>query len=100
MASAGRGQSRPRQADDALGSALGLPTNQQAIAGHKAYVSGQEAQGHVPGKIGEFAGEVAGTIPVALATKNPWLAGAASGALTTNDPNDLKQPCSTLRQAP
>jgi hypothetical protein len=76
---------------DALGSALGLPTNQQAIAGHKAYVSGQEAQGHVPGKIGEFAGEVAGTIPVALATKNPWLAGAGAGALTTDDPNDLKQ---------
>jgi hypothetical protein len=76
---------------NALGNALGLPTNEQAIAGHKAYVSGQEAQGHVPGKWGEFGGEVAGTLPAALATKNPWIAGGLSGALTTQDPNDLKQ---------
>lgn len=79
------------QAIDALGNKLGLPSLEQANAGHQAYIQGQEAQGKTPGGLGKFAGEVVGTVPVALATKNPWIAGGASGALTTDNPNDLKQ---------
>jgi hypothetical protein len=76
---------------DALGSALGLPTNQQAIAQHKAYISGQEAQGNAPGKWGEFAGSVLSSLPIAAATKNPWIAGGVSSALDSDNPNDLHQ---------
>jgi hypothetical protein len=76
---------------NALGNALGLPTLQQANAGHQAYIQGQEAQGKVPGGLGEFAGEVAGTLPVVAVTKNPFLAGGLSGALTTKDPNNGKR---------
>lgn len=37
-----------------------------------------------PGDVGRVAGEIAGTVPVALATENPWAVGAATGALTTD----------------
>jgi len=76
---------------DALGSALGLPSLQQANANQQSYFNAQQTQGQTPGKLGEFAGEVAGTVPAAVITKNPWIAGGLSGALTTNDPNNLKQ---------
>jgi hypothetical protein len=76
---------------NALSSELGLaPSAEAATAAHQNYFKGQEAQGQTPGKIGQFIGEVAGTVPAAIATKNPWIAGGLSGALTTDDPNDLK----------
>lgn len=73
-----------------LGADLGLaPSAEAANATHQAYFKGQEAQGQTPGAIGKFAGELAGTLPAAIATKNPWIAGGISGALTTDKPNDL-----------
>lgn len=78
------------QAISNFGQELGLPSLDQANANQQAYFNQQEATAN-PGKIGEFAGEVAGTIPLAAVTKNPWIAGGMSGALTTSDPNDAKQ---------
>lgn len=41
-------------------------------------------QAHLnPDKGGEALGQVVGTLPMAFITKNPWLAGAGSGALTS-----------------
>lgn len=40
-----------------------------------------------PGKIGQFAGGAAATLPVTFLTRNPWLSGAAEGALTSNATN-------------
>lgn len=37
-----------------------------------------------PGRGGQVAGAVAATAPLALATRNPWLLGAAEGALGSN----------------
>lgn len=36
------------------------------------------------GKGGQFVGQAISTIPVGIATRNPWLAGAAEGALGSN----------------
>jgi len=36
-----------------------------------------------PGRAGQFAGAVGATAPLALATRNPWLLGAAEGALSS-----------------
>ena len=40
--------------------------------------------GYRPGRGGQLVGSVAATAPLALATRNPWLLGAAEGALTSN----------------
>lgn len=37
-----------------------------------------------PGIIGEVAGNIVGTLPVTMATRNPFVAGAAQGALLTD----------------
>ena len=66
------------------GSALGMPTAEQAQEQHQQYIKGQEAQGVRPGGVGEFAGEVAGTLPVLAATTNPVAAGAAMGGLMSD----------------
>lgn len=68
---------------------LGGESADQARARHAAYVQEQAQKGVVPGGAGELAGNILGTIPAAFATKNPFIAGAAGGALTTKDPHDL-----------
>lgn len=40
--------------------------------------------GFRPGKVGQFAGAAVSSVPVGLLTRNPWLAGAADGALNSN----------------
>lgn len=79
------------QAITNFGQALGLPSLEQANAGHQAYIQQQEAQGKTPGEWGKIAGGIVGTLPIAAITKNPWLAGAVGGALDTDNPHDLKQ---------
>jgi hypothetical protein len=49
-----------------------------------AYYAQRERQGVVPGKIGEFAGNVAGTLPVMALPGGVFAQGAASGALLTD----------------
>jgi hypothetical protein len=68
---------------NALGAKLGMaPSAEAAQQQHEQYVAGQERAGVVPGKIGEFAGNVAGTLP--LARLGPVAGGAATGALLGN----------------
>ena len=84
-------------------SKLGVPVDQinswasenlgMAPSANAARVDRQEeldqrrAEGYVPGKMGQFAGSTIATLPIALATRNPWLGGAAEGALTSNATN-------------
>lgn len=70
---------------DLINRVLGMPSAAQATQGHADFFKQQIAKGRAPGAIGQFAGEVAGTAPVMLATKNPFLGGAASGALLTDE---------------
>lgn len=49
-----------------------------------AYYAKREQQGVVPGKIGEFAGNVAGTLPALAVPGGVFAQGAASGALLTD----------------
>jgi hypothetical protein len=74
---------------DGISRALGLPTTDEANAGHKAYIQGQEFKGFKPGKLGEAAGSIVGTAPILAVTANPWVVGAASGALDTSTPDNL-----------
>lgn len=68
----------------AINRTLGLPSASEAAKGHADYIAEQEAQGVAPGGIGRFVGEVAGTLPVAAVSTNPFAAGAMSGALLTD----------------
>lgn len=67
---------------NAVGSALGMPSAAQAAQAHQNYIAQKEAAGVQPGAIGEFAGNVAGTLP--LAALGPVSGGAAAGALLSN----------------
>lgn len=69
---------------DRLGKLAGLPTTDEAVQGHQEYVAQQERAGYTPGPVGEFAGNVAATVPLTLATKNPYLVGAGTGALLSD----------------
>lgn len=51
------------------------------------WLQGQE-QTAQPGKIGQFAGEVAGTLPAMAMPGGPLVQGAAAGAMLTDNPND------------
>lgn len=56
---------------------------------HQAYFDAQQNQGHGrPGGAGDFAGTLVAEAPIAVATRNPWIAGGVGGALGTNDPNN------------
>lgn len=55
----------------------------------QSYYDAQAKKGVLPGGAGEIAGNVIGAIPTLYLTKNPALAGAAGGILTTNKPDDL-----------
>lgn len=74
---------------NALNAALGLPSTKQAVQSRKDYVADQATKGVRPGKIGEFAGNITGTLPVALATRNPALAGGISGGLLSEAQSPL-----------
>lgn len=66
---------------------VGGPSASQAADNHKAFVQSQAARGVKPGAIGEFAGNVVGTLPIAAVTKNPVVAGAIGGAALTDSRN-------------
>lgn len=74
---------------DALGRALGMPTAAQAKTSHTQAVAQAKQQGRVPGKIGEFAGNVVGTLPTAMLPGGVIAQGAAAGALLS-DAKDVK----------
>jgi hypothetical protein len=57
----------------------------------KTLVTDAAARGEKPGLMGQIAGNTVTGLPVLLATKNPWLAGAGMGALNTSNPHDLGQ---------
>lgn len=76
---------------DAVAPYLGLPTTAEANQSHKDYIASKEAEGVTPGKIGDALGSIGAAVPLALAVKNPWLVGAAAGALDTEHPDDAGQ---------
>lgn len=63
---------------------LGSQTAGEAVASRKAAVDEQAAEGVVPGKIGEFAGNVLGTLPTAMLPGGVLAQGAAGGALLSD----------------
>lgn len=67
-----------------LGSLIGQPpaarANAQAVGG---YLANRE-QTQTPGKIGQFAGNVVGTLPTLALPGGPLVQGAASGAMLSN----------------
>lgn len=69
-----------REAVGAARDAIGIPTEQEM---DELLALGQRA-GVRPGTLGQFGGQVMSTIPVGIATRNPWLVGAAEGALGSN----------------
>jgi hypothetical protein len=73
-----------RDADQFVAKTLGMPSSDEGVAAHQKYIQGQEAAGYKPGAFGEFAGNVLGTAPLAIATENPWLIGAGTGALLSD----------------
>lgn len=56
-----------------------------------AIVRRKAEQGVRPGLVGEVAGNIVGTIPAAFATRNPYIVGAAQGALTSENPDDAME---------
>lgn len=75
---------------DSVGEFLGMPTADQGNAKHQAYFQSREQNGETPGGIGNFIGSIPSAVVIALATKNPWLAGAAFGAVNTEHPDSAK----------
>lgn len=79
--------------DDALnqfGSAIGLqPSAYAAAQQHQQQIQAAAAQGRRPGIIGQIAGNTVSTIPLMAVTKNPWIGGALSGAVSTKNPHNL-----------
>jgi hypothetical protein len=69
----------------AINRALGMPSAAQATDTRAQAIAADPSR---PGKWGEFAGNVVGTIPTSMVTKNPWIGGALAGAALT-DKRDL-----------
>lgn len=67
--------------------ALGLRSDQQFLDAPAQQDAAAAARGEKPGDIGHVIGNILGTAPIAFATKNPFIGGAAQGVLTTPDPN-------------
>jgi hypothetical protein len=63
------------------------PDLQKALQGSRAYFAQREAAQR-PGAIGNFAGNVVGTLPTMALPGGPLAQGAAAGALLTDHPND------------
>ncbi len=74
---------------DAINKFAGLPSSAEVAQSHQGYISDQAAKGVTPGGIGKFAGEVAGTLPTALASTNPIVAGGMAGALLSDKSDPL-----------
>lgn len=70
--------------DEALAHVTGTPNEPMGVTAARQGA----AQGETPSGAGSFVGTVAGTAPILVATKNPWVAGAASGLLSTDSPLD------------
>lgn len=68
----------------AINQALGMPSAAQATGSHADAVAAQARQGVAPGGLGEFAGNVVGTLPLAAISKNPLAMGAMTGAALTD----------------
>lgn len=51
------------------------------------YIKDQRAQGHAPGGLGEMVGSTVASAPVLAATRNPFIGGAAMGALSSEAPD-------------
>lgn len=75
---------------DAVGQYMGMPSSGEVRQQHQDYFKQRENAGEQPGAIGDFAGNMLATIPLAVATKNPWIGGAAYGALNTEHPDSAK----------
>lgn len=84
---------------DAINKAFSMPSATQATQEHGKFVQQQEEKGAVPGEIGKFAGEVAGTLPAALITKNPWVAGGLTGAALSDKKTPLGVAADTVSGA-
>lgn len=69
--------------------ALGQPSAAETADAHKAFLARSEAAGHAPGHGGQFVGNVVGTLPSMLATKNPVVGGAIAGGLLTESRDPL-----------
>lgn len=66
--------------------ALGMPTAQDAVAQREGAIASKAAEGVIPGKIGDFVGSIAGTLPFTMAGPSSILTqGAIAGALNTTD---------------
>lgn len=70
---------------DRIADFLGTPTTRGAVEGREDYIDQRAREGVRPGTAGQIAGEIAGTLPLALVTKNPFALGALGGAATTED---------------
>lgn len=68
---------------------LGQPSAREAADSRKTYLADQERKGVLPGRVGEFAGNVLGTLPLAALPGGPLTQGAASGA-ALSDAKDAK----------
>ena len=80
-------------ADKAVSPLVGMPNWEQTRKSAQDQLEAARMAGRRPGKIGEFTGNVAGTLPIALATDNPW----AGGALTGASLSDAKSPVDLAR---
>lgn len=72
---------------DRINGFLKLPSSQQARDQDIQYIKDQRAQGRTPGTAGELVGSGLASIPVLAATRNPFLGGAAMGALSSEAPD-------------
>lgn len=68
---------------ESAGKAMGMPSAEEATAGHQAFVEKQRASGIEPNPAGEVAGNVLATLPIA-ATGGPFTGGAVVGGLLSD----------------
>jgi len=68
---------------DQIDTGLGMPSAQQATDAHRNYIATQALLGKRPGPVGNFLGEVGGTIPFTLGM-GPLASGATTGALLSD----------------
>jgi len=73
-----------------FGEKLGMASPEQAAAATQSDVEAAAAQGRRPGVMGQIAGSTISAAPVLMATRNPWLVGAGSGALATKNPESAR----------
>lgn len=85
-------QNAARGLEYGLENVIGLPegtiTNETADR-FDGYVGRKADQGVLPGKVGEFTGNVVGTAPLTLLPGGPLVQGAAAGAALTNAKDPL-----------